>query len=74
MTPMDFYLWEKLEQQVYSADNKRKHEQRIRRVYIAIDLNEIHHAVLSVLTRFRKYIVQSHHFEHLQCNSKYANK
>ena len=64
---MDFYLWGKLKQQVYSEISITGEDVKERiRICIAIDLNEIRRAVLSVLTRFRKYIdVQGHHFEHL---------
>ncbi|KZC10639.1 hypothetical protein WN55_00391, partial [Dufourea novaeangliae] len=68
LTPLDFYLWGKLKQQVYNEipTTKEDMKERIRRVSAAINTTKIQHAVLSVKQRFRACInVLGHHFEHL---------
>ena len=66
LAPMEFYLWGKLKQQMYSKIPITREDMKelIRRACVAIDPNEIRRAVLFVSTRFRKCIYV-HHFEHL---------
>lgn len=68
LTPLDFYLWGKLKQQVYCEKPTTREDMvmRIRRACAAIDPNEIRRATLSVLERFRQCInAEGQHFEHL---------
>ncbi|KOC63370.1 hypothetical protein WH47_04088 [Habropoda laboriosa] len=55
LTPLDFYLWEKLKEQVYreKLTTKVDVQERIKRACSVIDTNEICEAVSSVLQRFR---------------------
>ncbi|EFN67942.1 hypothetical protein EAG_00133, partial [Camponotus floridanus] len=68
LTPLDFYLWGKLKQQVYNEvpTSKEDMKERIRRACSMIDTNEIRNAIFSITNRFRTCIdAQGHHFEHL---------
>jgi len=68
LTPLDFYLWGKLKQQVYNEvpTSKEDMKERIRRACSMIDTNEIRNAIFSMTNRFRACIdAQGHHFEHL---------
>ncbi|KOC59084.1 hypothetical protein WH47_12677 [Habropoda laboriosa] len=68
LTALDFYLWGKLKEQVYRKipTTREDMQERIRRACSVIDPNEIRHAVLSVLQRFRSCIdAQGRHVEHL---------
>lgn len=69
LTPLDFYFWGKLKEQVYreKPTTTVDMQERIKRACSVIDTTEICQAVSSVLQRFRLCLnVQGRHFEHLK--------
>jgi hypothetical protein len=54
LTTLDFYLWGKLKQYVYSevSISKEDMKERIRRACSTIDINEIQNAIFFITNRF----------------------
>ena len=68
LTPLDFYLWGTLKQQVYYElpTTREDMQVRITRAVSAISSAEIQRAVLSTATRFQACMAANgQHFEHV---------